>query len=89
MYEPDTLTEIRNSLHRVLNEKGSNFDRRNGQEIVRLTDALAAKRKELTKNGIWNRKNSARAITPEEVLKLFILNYFGSESPDALQRTVW
>ena len=50
LYEPDTLTGIRNSLQRVLNERGSKHDLRGGLGFVKSRDVLAARRKELTKN---------------------------------------
>ena len=89
LYEPDTLTGIRNSLQRVLNEKGCDFDLRSGQAFSKCREVLAARRKQLTKNGLGNRKNAARALDEDEVERLFTSNYFGSQSPVALQRTVW
>ena len=39
--------------------------------------------------GLGNKPNATREITEEEMLSLFKKNYFGTASPDAVQRTLW
>ena len=88
-YEPDSLTGIRNSLQRVLEEKGSKINIREGPAFKRSRQVLASRRKELTKEGKGNKPNAARPLSNEETQHLFETGYFGSRSPTVLQRTVW
>lgn len=89
LYEPDTLTGIRNSLQRVLVERGSKYDLREGIAFNKSRKVLSSRRKELTKMGKGNKPNAARAITAEEVDLLFKSKYFGVNNAVSLQRTVW
>ena len=88
-YEPDTLSSIRNSLQRVLTERGSSINIREDKEFIKSHKVLASRRKQLTKLGKGNKENAARALTFEEVDHLFKEHYFGTRHPVALQRTVW
>ena len=49
LYEPDTLTGIRNSLQRVMIERGSKYDLREGVSFAKSRKVLSSCRKELTK----------------------------------------
>ena len=89
LYEPDTLSGIRNSLQRILIEKGSKCNLREGMAFSKSRKVLSSRRKELTKLGKGNKPNAARAICPEEVDLLFETGYFGSTNGVSLQRTVW
>ena len=89
LYDPDTLTGIRNSLQRVLIERGSKYDLREGVSFTKSRKVLSSRKKELTKLGKGNKPNAARAISIEEVDLLFQCEYFGKKTPVSLQRTVW
>ena len=49
---------------------------------------LAAKRKNLVKQGRGNKPNACRELTTEEEEKLFESGEFGCHNPEALQRTL-
>ena len=68
LYELDTLTGIRNSLQRVLIERGFKYDLREGISFVKSRKVLSSYRKELTKLGKGNKPNVARAIAPEKLI---------------------
>ena len=89
LYEPDTLNCIRNSLQRVLIEKGSKMNIRDDMEFCRSRKVLTARRKQLTKLGKGNKPNATRALTEKEVDLLYSSKYFGSSTPVSLQRTIW
>ena len=89
LYEPDTLSGLRNSLQRVLVERGSRYDLREGLAFSKSRKVLSSRRKELTKLGKGNKPNAARAISTEEVDLLFESEYFGIKNAVSLQRTVW
>ena len=52
-------------------------------------EVLAAKRKNLVKQGRGNKPNACRKLTSEEKEKLFESGAFGCHNPEALQRTLW
>jgi len=89
LYEPDALTSIRNSLQRVLLERGSKADLREGSNFIQSRKVLGSRRRELIKLGKENKPNAARAISNEEVDHLFLSNFFGTSISVILQRTVW
>ena len=89
LYEPDTLNSIRNSLQRVLIEKGSKINLKDDMEFCKSRKVLTARRKQLTKLGKGNKPNATRALTEKEVDLLYSSNYFGSSTPMSLQRTIW
>ena len=88
-YEPDTLTSIRNSLQRILTERGSNLNIREDMKFSKSQKVLASRRKHLTKLGKGNKENAARPLTTNEVDYLFQQDFFGQSNPATLQRTVW
>ena len=89
LYEPDTLSSIRNSLQRVLTERGSEYNLREGDQFIKCRQVLAARRKQLTKLGKGNKPNASRALSKEEVDHLYSIGFFGVKHPVILQRTVW
>ena len=89
LYQPDTLTSFHNTIQRVLMERGSKLDIKNDIKFEKSRRVLAAKRKELTKNGLGNKPNATRPLTDEEVNKLYEKGYFGLDSPVPLQRLMW
>ena len=88
LYEPDTLTSIRNSLQRVLAANGKTTNIRDGENFKK-SQVLAARRKQLKKMGKGNKPNATRPLEDSEVEHLFNVGYFGTDTPIALQRTVW
>ena len=88
LYEPDTLTGIRNLLQRVLIERGSKYDLREGVSFAKSRKVLSSHKKELTKLGKGNKLNAAGPISTEEVDLLLQGEYFGMETPVLLQWTV-
>ena len=59
-------------------------------EFYRSREVLAAKRKNIVKQGRGNKPNACRELTTEEEEKLFESGEFGCHSPEALQGTsVW
>lgn len=89
LYEPDSLTGIRNGLQRVLEERGSKHNIREDPDFGKSRRVLASRRKELTKQGKGNKPNATRPLSTEEVQQLYKAGYFGGSSPVVLQRTVW
>ena len=89
LYEPDTLTSIRNSLQRILIEKGCKFNLRQGDAFVKSREVLAARRKQLVKLGKGNSPNASRPLTEDEVTYLYTCGYFGKNNPASLQRAIW
>ena len=88
LYEPDTLTGIRNLLQRVLIERGSKYDLREGVSFAKSRKVLSSRKKELTKLGKGNKLNAAGPISTEEVDLLSQGEYFGMKTPVLLQWTV-
>ena len=88
-YEPDTLTSIRNSLQRILEEKGSKVNLRTGDAFIKSRKVLASRRKQLTKMGKGNKTNASRPLSEEEVNHLYTSGYFGTKNPVSLQCAVW
>lgn len=82
LYEPDTLTGMRNSFQRILEIKKSKNDLRKGQEFVNSRKVLSSRRKELTKLGKGNKPNATRPLSEN-------VGYFGVQNPVTLQRTIW
>ena len=77
LYEPNTLTGIRNLLQRVLIERGSKYDLREGVSFAKSRKVLSSRKKELTKLGKGNKLNAAGPISTEEVDLLLQGEYFG------------
>ena len=89
LYEPDTLSSIRNSLQRVLVGRGVKIDLRKDKEFENSRNVLAARRKQLTKLGKGNKPNACRALEAEEVSHLTKIGFFGRKHPLNLQRAMW
>ena len=89
LYEPDTLTSIRNSLQRVLVAKGKPINIKEGELFRKSREVLAARRKQLKKMGKGNKPNATRPLEDSEVEHLYKIGYFGTHDPVTLQRTVW
>ena len=89
LYEPDTLTGIRNSLQRVLFNRGSKINIREDNNFIKSRQVLASRRKQLTKLGKGNKPHATRPLTDDEIDHLYSCGYFGSDNALSLQRTVW
>ena len=50
LYEPDSLTSIRNSLQRILTERGSKYDLKFGENFQKSRSVLASRRLRTTVN---------------------------------------
>eukprot|EP00112_Aurelia_sp_Birch-Aquarium-sp1_P025421 Seg843.7 transcript_id=Seg843.7/GoldUCD/mRNA.D3Y31 product="hypothetical protein" protein_id=Seg843.7/GoldUCD/D3Y31 len=70
LYQPDSLTSIRNSLQRVLTDRGSKINLKTSMEFERSRKVLAARRKQLTQLGLGNKPNATRPLEDSEVEKL-------------------
>ena len=60
-----------------------------GKEFRKTKEALAAKQKELKKDGKGNKPNAARMLADEEVDILFGQDLLGCSSSEALINTIW
>ena len=89
LYEPDTLTDIRKSLQRLLIERGFTYDLREGVSFAKCRKVVSSCRKELMKLGKGNKPNAARATSTREVDLLFQCEYCGMKTPVSLQQAVW
>ena len=87
-YEPDSLSSFQRSIQRRLKLKVS-FNILKDEEFCRSREVLAAKRKNLAKQGRGNKPNACRELTSEEEEKLFESGAFGCHNPEALQCTLW
>ena len=88
-YQPDSESSIRNSLQRILSERGSSLDLKNSLNFDRSRKVLKAKRKELKKMGMGNKPNATRPLEDEELQKLKQLGYFGTNTSESLQNLIW
>ena len=88
-YQPDTLTSFRNAWQRVIADKGLKFDIKKDPEFKRSRNVLEGRRKQLTKQGLGNKPNAARALEQHEVDKLYETGFFGTSPPISSQRTMW
>ena len=89
LYQPDTLSNLRNGWQRHLNDIGRNTDLKQGSMYQKCQKVLKARRKQLTRMGLGNKPNATRAIDQEEVDKLYETGIFGFSNPLSLQRTIW
>ena len=89
LYQPDSLTSIRNSLQRVLTDRGSKINLKTSMEFERSRKVLAARRKQLTQLGLGSKPNATRPLEDSEVEKLKEMGYFGWENSEQLQRLMW
>ena len=88
-YEPDSLSSFQRSIQRRLRELKVSFNILKDEEFCRSREVLAAKRKNIVKQGRGNKPNACRELTSEEEEKLFESGAFGYHNPEALQRTLW
>ena len=88
-YEPTTLRSFISSFDRFLRKKNYPTTIIEGDEFRKTRECLAAKQRELKKEGKGNKPNAARALTDEEVDILYGLNLLGSANGEALLNTVW
>ena len=88
-YEPDTLSSFHRSIQRRVGEFKLPFNILKDEVFCRSRQVLAAKRKNLVKQGKGNRPNATRELEDEEEEKLFESGEFGLQDPVALQRTLW
>ena len=88
-FEPDSLSTVHKSLQRYL--VANNYPANILQDMIfdKSRQALAAKRKELTKLGYGNKPNATRELNEEEVYLLFKEGYFGKETPQSLLNAMW
>jgi len=82
LYEPDSLSSIRNSLQRVLEARGSSYHLREDVQFEKSRKVLASRRKELTKQGKGNKPNAARPISNSSSADIVVGDYktFWSQS---------
>ena len=88
-YEPDSLSSFQRSIQCRLKELKLSFNILKDEEFCRSREVLAAKRKNLVKQGRGNKPNPCRELTSEEEEKSFESGAFGFHNPEALQRTLW
>ena len=88
-YEPTKLRSFISSFDRFLRKKNYPTTIIDGAEFRKTRDSLAAKQRELKKEGKGNKPKAARALTDEEVDILYGLNLLGSANGEALLNTVW
>ena len=70
-YKPDSLSSFQRSIQRRLKELKLSFNILKDEEFCRSREVLAAKRKNLVKQGRGNKPNTCHELTSEEEEKLF------------------
>ena len=88
-YEPRTLRSFISSFDRFLRKKNYPTTIIEGDEFRKTRECLAAKQRELKKEGKGNKPNAARALTDEVDIRLYGLNLLGPANDEALLNTVW
>ena len=88
-YEPGTLSGFQRSFQRYLHEKGSVINILRDNEFSKSREVLAAKRKNLVRQGKGNCPNATRELTEAEEDALFENGQFGVHDPKSLQRALW
>ena len=88
-YEPGTLSGFQRSFQRYLHEKGSLINILKDNEFSKSREVLAAKRKNLVRQGKGNCPNATRELTEAEEDALFENGQFGVQDPKSLQRALW
>ena len=76
-YEPDTIKAIQTSVSRYLLEK-TNWNIIKDREFQHSRDMLKAKRKQLKRKGMGNKKRKADPFTPAEIDILFNKGLLGT-----------
>ena len=69
--EPDSISSFQKSIQRHLRELKLPFNILQEEEFRRFKEVLAAKRKNVVKQGRGNKPNACRGLTGEEEEKLF------------------
>ena len=87
--ESSSLSSFQRSLQRYLTENNIQTNILKDIEFEKSRQVLAAKRKNLVKQGKGCKPQATRALTDDEENTLFITGQFGDSSPSALQRTMW
>ena len=87
-YVPDSLSSFQRSIQLCLKELKVSFNILKDKEFWRSREVLAAKRKNLVKQGRGNKPNACRELTSEEEEKFFEIGTFGCRNPEVLQRTL-
>ena len=88
-YEPGTLSGFQRSFQRYLHEKGSLINILKDNEFSKSREVLAAKRKNLVRQGKGNCPNATRELTEAEEDAPFENGQFGVQDPKSLQRALW
>ena len=88
-YEPCTLSGFQRSFQRHLHEKGSLINILKDNEFSKSREVLAAKRKNLVRQGKGNHPNATRELTEAEEDALFENGQFSVQDPKSLQRALW
>ena len=88
-YEPSSLSIFQRSLQRYLTENNIQTNILKDVEFEKSRQVLAAKRKNVVKQGEGCKPQATRALTHDEENTLFITGKFGDSSASALQRTMW
>ena len=88
-YEPSTLSGFQRSFQRHLHEEGSLINILKDNEFSKSREVLAAKRKNLVRQGKGNRPNATRELTEAEEDALFENGQLGVQDPKSLQRALW
>ena len=88
-YEPDCLSTIHRSFKRHLESKGYRHDILRDDNFKTSRKVLAARRKELRKQGLGGKPKAARELTNDEEEMMFSRNYFATNDAAALQRGLW
>ena len=87
--EPCTLSGFQRIFQRHLHEEGSLINILKGNEFSKSREILAAKRKNLVRQGKGNRPNATRELTEAEEDALLENGQFGVQDPKSLQRALW
>ena len=87
-YEPSSLSSFQRRLQRHLTENNIQTNILKDVEFEKSRQVLAAKRKNLVKQGKGCKPQATRALTDDEENTLFVTGQFGDSSPSALQRTM-
>ena len=88
-YEPDGISSFQKSIQCHLKELKLPFNILQDEEFCHSKELLAAKRKNLVKQGRGKKPNVCRELTTEEEEKLFQSGTFGCHNPEVLQCTLW
>ena len=70
----------------MLVDRGSEINIKTDTEFEKSRKVLASKRKELTSNSYGNHPNAARVLEQEEINELYQKGFFGTASPDHMEK---